>query len=168
MSKKRIAILRCSNCDAGSGAVTLSTDKSVFSFQTPSWLRDRDVRIRLIESNILKTESGSTQSCLPANTFSLVIRTNISSNSYNSESHGPNQILGMSSYPTGTDNGKINNGYELDLGRCSLPPVIEVERLAYNTDGHLIKAIAVDAGTYYLCPVILTFAVELDLDATSA
>jgi hypothetical protein len=168
MSKKRTAILRCSNCDSGAGAVTISTDKSVFSFQTPAWLRDRDVRIRLIESNILKTESGGAQSCLPNNTHSLVIRTNISSNSYNSETNGPNQILGMSAYPTGVDNGKINNGYELDLGRCSLPPVIEVERLAYDVDGGLIKAIAENGGTYHLCPVILTFAVELDLDATMA
>jgi hypothetical protein len=165
---KITAILRCSNCDQGSGHTTLSADKSVFSFQTPAWLRDRDVQLRLIESNVFKTESGATHSCLPANTFSLAIRTNINSNSYNSETNGPNQILGISSYPTGVDNGKINNGYELYLGRCSLPPVIEIERLAYDTNGLLIKSIAEDGGTYYLCPVILTFAIELEIDATMA
>jgi len=74
----------------------------------------------------------------------------------------------MSSYPTGVDNGKINNGYELSLGRCSLPPVIEIERLAYDANGLLIKSIAENGGMYHLCPVILTFAIELDLDATMA
>jgi hypothetical protein len=166
---KRTAILRCSNCDQGAGIVTLSTDKSSFSFQTPAWLRERDVRLRLIESNILKTEPVNNTTCLPANTHTLVIRTNINSHSYDSGTNGPNQILGMAAYPAGRVVGKINEGYELDLGRCSLPPVIEIDRLTYTAAGLLIAAPA-DAGVedYRLCPISLTFAVDLDIESTMA
>lgn len=155
-------ILRCSNMDqTGSGFVTLSDSKAVFSFQTPGWLRDKSARVTIIDSAIASQDAATTTTCLPTTTYQLVLRSNITSISFNSETQSSNQILGHSFYPTGVRNAKLSDN-DIDLGVCRLPPVIVIERLAYDPATDLLKeASAVDDdATIKLCPMFITFKIE--------
>ena len=152
--------LRCSNMDQGPGFVALSTDKASFSFQTPGWLRDRNVRIHLVESAISSQDTGTQTSCLPANTYQLLVRTNISSNSFNCESNGGNTILGTAFFPNGSFNSRLNGGNSLDLGICTLPAVLEIDRIAYSDAGLLTAASAFNVD-YKLIPLSVTLLIEL-------
>ena len=117
-------------CNRPAGLLT-SAESGFFSFEIPGHLRDRDCFIHVISGSVGDLDAIF-EGAEDANV--AIIRHNIVTNSYDSTSKGTNRSFGTVIRPANSEKiGALNEAQSLDLGRCKLPPLLEVETVGFIT-----------------------------------
>jgi hypothetical protein len=115
-------------CNQPSGLLTTDTN-GFFAFEIPGHLRDRDCYIHVISGSVGDLDAIFEDA---ENPDLAIIRHNIVTNSYDSTSKGTNRSFGTVVRPAATEKiGALNEAQSLDLGRCRLPPLLEVETVGF-------------------------------------
>jgi len=108
-----------------------SSSNGFFSFEVPGHLRGRDCFVHVV-SGTLGNLDGIFEGTEDSNV--ALIRHNIVTNSYDNTTKGTNKDFGTIIRPANNEKiGKLNEAQSLDLGRCRLPPLMEVEIIGYVT-----------------------------------
>ena len=115
-------------CNQPAGLLTTNTS-GFFSFEIPGHLRDRDCYAHVVSGSVGNLD-GIFEAAEDANI--AIIRHNIVTNSYDSTSKGTNRSFGTVIRPANNEKiGALNEAQSLDLGRCRLPPLLEVETVGF-------------------------------------
>lgn len=146
--------LRISNMDQGNPDLT-NINEDYFRVRIPQHLRAKPCNVKVLEafvnSEVVVSEDESSFILNPDEKNKdrvVLLRSNIASNSYDTSTGGSNLILATCIFELlskvvnegNTENPETlvfsNVAYSkqktLDLGLCSLPPVLEIERLTYT------------------------------------
>ena len=117
-------------CNQPAGLLTADTN-GFFSLEIPGHLRDRDCFAHVVSGSVGNLD-GIFEAAEDANV--AIIRHNIVTNSYDSTSKGTNRSFGTVIRPANSEKiGALNEAQSLDLGRCKLPPLLEVETVGFIT-----------------------------------
>ena len=115
-------------CNLPSGLLTTNTN-GFFSFEIPGHLRDRDCFAHVVSGSVGNLD-GIFEGTEDANV--AIIRHNIVTNSYDNTTKGTNRSFGTAIRPANNEKiGALNEAQSLDLGRCRLPPLLEVETVGF-------------------------------------
>ena len=130
-------ILRITNTTLADGSLTISSDNSTVSFDTPDYLRKKGkCKITVVDGNICMVKSVNARLNLNNTKTIFLLQSNIPQLGYYTETRGAPTVLGTS--PT-IYTGATNDGYNVPFGGATpliftcpeLPPVIEVQRMVY-------------------------------------
>jgi len=152
-------ILRITNTALASDSITINASKSKVSFDTPDYLRKKGkCKITVVGGNICLVD-GTNRLNADATKTILCLNSNIPQLGYYTETRGGNTVLGTC--PTVYTGAVATDGYNAPFTSVTpliftcpeLPPVIEVERMVYNTT--VLEAL----GSTNIVP----FYVELDI-----
>ena len=109
----------------------LISDAGFFSFEVPGHLRDRDCFVHVVSGTVGNLDNifeGTEDANL------VIIRHNMVTNSYDSTTKGTNRSFGTAIRPANNEKiAALNEAQSLDLGRCRLPPRLEVESVGFIT-----------------------------------
>jgi hypothetical protein len=115
-------------CNQPSGLLTANTN-GFFSLEIPGHLRDRDCFVHVVSGSV-----GNLDAIFEAaeDPNVAIIRHNIVTNSYDSTTKGTNRSFGTAIRPGNNEKiAQLNEAQSLDLGRCKLPPLLEVETVGF-------------------------------------
>jgi hypothetical protein len=145
-------ILRITNTTLADGSLTISSDYSTVSFDTPDYLRKKGkCKITVVDGNICMVDR-TTRLNLNSTKTIFLLQSNIPQLGYYTETRGAPTVLGTA--PT-IYTGEPDTGYNAPFEGVTpliftcpeLPPVIEVQRMVYIPDNVVEEPCSITSGS---------------------
>jgi hypothetical protein len=153
-------LLRITNTTLADDVVTLSTDKSSFTFKVPEELiRKGKCNISVISSEI-QLRNGTANRVVPDEAHIICLRTNLGMLGFSTDQSGPNNILGSGIIETNTTYvTALASPSTMTFTCMRLPPQIQIDRMYYD-ETTPFKLVAANNYDTAVVPLQITLQIE--------